>query len=207
MKNLETESAVAEAIRFLLARIAEESCHDPVPLSEVELRQLSFSEGTASADELAAVAKFDAANDGVRFEAKITKLVLRAYRNDIQRGMKSIWREHLAALRNEDIYVLVIVDQARISRPSSDFLASFVKSLTPHKETWTLRSAALALVMLSGIVYFFLLPMKLGLNSPRIFGYLAEKLIPSEGVRGVFFVVWMASVFLLVRKTKSARIS
>ena len=54
---------------------------------------------------------------GVEFEAKITKLLRGAFNYDVQHGMRATGEKHLAALRDHDVYVLVMVDQARIPRP------------------------------------------------------------------------------------------
>jgi hypothetical protein len=200
MKNLETESAVAEAVSFLSSRITEQSRVDSVPLTEIELRQLAFSEETASPDILAEASKFDATNDRTTFEKKITKLLRRAYREDVQQGMGAIWREHLAALRDHDIYVLVMVDLAKIARPKPSLLATYFAGFTHGGLVRMLPGLALGIVALSGFVYFCILPMNTDKTSGvRMFESLAEKLIPNEGVRLLGYVVWIACVYLAGR--------
>ena len=202
MRKLETQPPATEAVAFILTRIQEQALQDAVSLSEPELKQLWFSEETASAEQLAATAEFDVGHDMAKFEAKIAKLLRRAFHRDVHHGMEAVWRQNLAALRKQDMYVLVMVDQAKIPRPRANGLTALLESLVPSRLGLTLRRASLVLVVSSGSAYFFLLPMKWGLNEPRIFGNLAEELIPSESVRGAFFLIWIVSVFLLVRKEK-----
>jgi hypothetical protein len=63
MKSVGTEASVAEAVGFLSSRVAEESRKDPVPLTDIELKQLSFTEETATPEQIAGAQAFDGAND------------------------------------------------------------------------------------------------------------------------------------------------
>jgi hypothetical protein len=83
MRSVEAETSVARAIEFLSSRVAEEARNDSVPLTELELKQLSFTAETASADEIAAARALDMANDTAEFEAKITRLL---FNHDVQLG-------------------------------------------------------------------------------------------------------------------------
>jgi hypothetical protein len=65
-------------ITYLLTRrssfyriAAEEARKDLVPLTDVELKQLLFTEETATAEEVAGARAFDEANDTDKFEAKL----------------------------------------------------------------------------------------------------------------------------------------
>jgi hypothetical protein len=66
--------SVIEAVEFLSSRAAEEACKDSVSLTDIELKQLSFTEETATPEETAGARVFDDANDTDKFEAKITRL-------------------------------------------------------------------------------------------------------------------------------------
>lgn len=203
MKNLEAESAVAEAMSFLTSRVAEQSRTDLVPLSDIELRQLAFSEETATAEALADAAEFDAANNSKKFEAKITKLLRRAYRYDVQHGMEAIWREHLSALCDHDVYVLVMVDQAKIPRPKPNLLVAFIATLTRRGLVRLLPDLVAWFVAISGFVYFFVLPGNTYRTSGvRIFGDLAERLIPNENVRLGVFVTWLGVIYWESRRLR-----
>ncbi|HXY06575.1 MAG TPA: hypothetical protein VEI52_01875 [Terriglobales bacterium] len=152
---------VAEAVEFLTGRIAEQARDDSVPLTEVERKQLSFTAVGASAEEIATANDFDSRNDSDEFEAKIAKLLRRVFRHDVQHGRVEIWQRHLAALRDQDIYLLVMVDQAGIPRTKAKLaVAAAVLSAAPRRLIRTLAHAMAGLVALSGFVYFFLLPMK-----------------------------------------------
>src|SRR5580692_621241 len=117
MKSAEAETSVTKAVEFLSSRVAEEARKDSVPLTDIELKQLSFTEESASAEEIAGARAFDEANDTNEFEARITRLFRSAFNHDVQLGMRATWEKHLAALRNHDVYALVMVDQAGIRRP------------------------------------------------------------------------------------------
>ncbi len=200
MKMLETETDVAKAVSFLSSRVSEQSRADSVPVSDIELRQLAFSEGTASAEMLVNAAEFDATHDSAKFEAKIAKLLRRAYRYDVQHGMELAWREHLTALCHHDVYVLVMVDQAKIPRLKPNFLATFFVGLAGRRFVCVLPDLAMWLVAALGFVYFFILPITSGSSGVRLFGTLAERLIPNENARLAVFVFWLALVCLESRR-------
>jgi hypothetical protein len=202
MKKFETEVGVAEAVGFLTSRIAEQARADSVPLTDLELKQLSFSEGTASAEEIAAANDFDVTNDSDKFEAKIAALLRSAYHHHVKHGMGETWQKHLAALRDQDIYVLVMLDQAKIRRHRTSLVRAVLLSMSPRKLFRTFPDAAAGVLTLCGFVYFFLLRMGWGRRGPPIFGNLAEHLIPSDSVRGAFLVVWICSMLWLWLRTK-----
>ena len=208
----DTEVSVAEAVSFLTSRVAAQAREDSVPLTDIELRQLSFSERTASAAEIAAANEFDVSKDSQGFESKIAKLLRTAYRYDVKHHLSQDWERHLAALRDEDIYVLVMVDEAGIPRPKPKLLGhpgpKFSDTLVAVLSTlrrMLFRSApdvVAGVVALCGLLYFFLLPMGWGRTGPRIFGNFAEHLIPRDSVRGVFFVIWIGSMLWLWYRTR-----
>jgi hypothetical protein len=206
MKNLQDEAAVREAVCFLLSRVAEQARADSVPLTDAELKQLSFGEETASPDEIAAVAAFDEGHDEAEFETRIAKLLKRAFRIDVQHGSGATWHKALAELRDHDVYILVMVDQAGISRPQPKVGAAlFAPSYRGLARL--LPFAVASIISALGVLYFFILPMSWGkgADQPRIFGNLGEKLIPDERVRGIFFVVWIACSLWLWRLTNKQK--
>lgn len=201
MKN-KSDFAVAQAVEFLVARVEEQSRADSVSISENELRQLAFSERTATAEELADAAVFDSTTNTSEFESKVKKLLRRAYHYDIQHDRGAVWREHLAALRNRDIYVLVMVDEAKIPRPKPNLLIAFFSAQTRRGLLRLLPDLAVWLVGISGFIYFFVLPSRTSKSSSgeRIFWDIAEGLIPNENIRLVVFVSWIAIVYLGSRR-------
>ena len=184
-----------DAVDFLLTRIAEQARTDSVSISDVELKQLSFSEQTASPEEMAAVEEFDNTNDASEFEAKIAKLLHRAFKHDVGSGKKDVWQGHLAALRDRDIYVLVMVDQAGIPRPKPSFLTT-TTAIFPRGVLQLVQFLFCAVVGLAGLLYFFVLPMRSQRGSAPVFGDLSRFKL-SDSMAGLFFVAWLASLFLL----------
>ena len=112
---------VDSAKQFLLDRINEQASKDGVTLSEVEKRMFLFSE-LSSAPDWEANEKFEAELDDAEYERKIAKLLRRAYAHD-RKTSESTWREAMGALKREDFYGLVMVDQAKIPRPK-DYLSA-----------------------------------------------------------------------------------
>lgn len=203
MEGIETEGSLAYAVEFLTTRIAEEARRDAVHISDAEIKQLSFTEETATKEEIAAARTFDDANDIDEFEAKISKLLRNAFDHDVKRGMRSLWQKHLTSLRDHDVYVLVMVDQAGILRPKPTVrLRPSAKS--PRMLIRRLPDVAAGLITALGIVYFLILKMGWHRGGPPIFGNVAEHLLPNEHVRGVFLLAWLGSmVWLFVRHKDS----
>jgi hypothetical protein len=115
----ETQTADS-AKQFLLTKVLEQAQRDGVTLSEIEKRMLLFSEQSGSDRDMQDEQEFDAECNDRQYEAKITKLFRRAYAHDKRTGDgKNSWKEALDALREADIYALVMVDQAGIPRAKS----------------------------------------------------------------------------------------
>ena len=200
MKSAKTETSVADALGFLSSRIAEQARKDSVPVSDIELKQLSFTEETATAEEIAEARTFDEANDSNEFETKITRLLRSAFHHDVQRGMRATWEKHLAALRNHDVYLLVMVDQAGILRPKPSVRLYVPGAISLKMLLRRSPDIAAGLITLCGFVYFIVLHIGWHRGGPPILGNLAENLLPSEKVRGIFLFAWVGSmVWLLIR--------
>jgi hypothetical protein len=109
---------IDSAKQFLLSKISERAQLDGVPLDEIEKRMFLFSEASSTPDFEANEA-FESNYNTNAYEAKITKLLRKAYARDkkSEEG-RCEWREALDALTREDFYGLVMVDQARIPRKS-----------------------------------------------------------------------------------------
>jgi hypothetical protein len=108
-------STSESAKQFLLVKVLEQATLDGVSLSDIEKRMFFFSETSQNPPDFEASEKFDAEYDDDSYETKIAQLLKRAYARDkkLPDG-KSVWKEHLSALANEDFYGLVMVDQAGI---------------------------------------------------------------------------------------------
>lgn len=205
MQNSETETGFGKAVSFLLSRIAEQASKEAIPLTGIELKQLSFSEETASAEEIAAAKDFDVANDSDQFEEKIAQLLRHAFDDDVQNGKRVIWEKHLAALRDHDIYVLVMVDEAGISRPKAKVNFAVPLRMRPLQLIRWFPDAVAGLVALCGFVYFVIFHIGSSHGGPPLFGNLADKLISSERVQGTLLLVWIGSMLWLWFRVKDFR--
>ena len=106
------------AKQFLLSKLKERAGQDRVALDDIEQRMFLFSESNATPD-FEAQEKFDRDYDANAYEAKVTKLLRESYAHDKHIAEASHeWAEALKALGEEDFYGLVMVDQAKISRPT-----------------------------------------------------------------------------------------
>jgi hypothetical protein len=205
MNNLETETSVVEAVWFLSSRVAEQARKDSVSLSDIELMQLSFSEETATPGQIAAARSFDETHNSDEFEERVTRLLRTAFNHDVQRGMRATWERHLAVLRNHDVYVLVIVDQAGISRPKAPARRKVPRPKSPTALIRRSPDIFAGLITLCGFVYFFVLRVGWSRKGPPILGNLTDRLIPSEKVRGIFLVAWLVSMLWLFVRFKDLR--
>jgi len=102
------------AKEFLVSKVLQQADEDGIMLSQLERRMLSFSEGTASADDIEAAEQFDLEYDSDAYEAKIARLLRRAYQRDAKLGQEHLWHAAVRALRSEDWYIVVMLQQAGI---------------------------------------------------------------------------------------------
>ncbi len=164
---------VNSAKQFLLNRLSDAS-QDDVALSDIEKRMFVFSE-MAPEPGWEANEKFDAECDSNEYELKITKLLRRAYADDKKTpDSRTLWRDCLEALRKEDFYGLVMIDQAKIPRP-----VDYTAWLDPQFIVFTVLELTV-----------------LGLA----FEVLADPLhwrLPSEGLRLLLFVFFIVVAWLL----------
>jgi hypothetical protein len=103
-----------DAKEFLVGRIAREAQSRGIPLSEVERKMLYFSETGWTLPDIAEVtATFDREYDPAEFEAKIAGLIrhLRATDGKGNQDDPDAWKEAVRKIRNEDHYLLVMIDQ------------------------------------------------------------------------------------------------
>lgn len=199
MKSIDTDVSLADAVGFLTTRVADEAQRESVHLTDAEIKQLSFAEETATDEEIAAARAFDDTDNASGFEAKISKLLRNAFDHDVKSGMRSLWQKHLASLRDHDVYVLVMVDQAGIPRPKPSIrLRPPVKA--PRMLIRRLPDVIAGLITALGFAYFIILHMGWHRGGPPIFGDVAERLLPSEHLRGAFLLAFLGSmIWLFVR--------
>jgi hypothetical protein len=122
-----------EAKEFLVSSIVSEAKLENVPLSEVERKELFFSEcGWTLPDMLRVNEEFERDYDCDKYERKISDLIRNARKRDEQTdpGRAELWSEAIGILSREDHYILVMIRQAGGStRPPGDLLKLFLAAL------------------------------------------------------------------------------
>lgn len=99
-----------DAKEFLVGRILEQAQRGGIALTEVERKMLYFSETGWTLPDIAAVnTVFDRDYNRVAYEGKIAVIVREIRETNAGEGP---WDEALRMLREEDHYLLVMIDQA-----------------------------------------------------------------------------------------------
>jgi hypothetical protein len=115
-----------EAKEFLISRIAEEAQRDGAPLSEIERKELYFSESGWTLPDIMSVNEvFERDYDQGSYEKRIKKLVREARnraRKEVAQDVKS-WSEAIRILSKEDHYISVMLGHPTAPRhPFVDLL-------------------------------------------------------------------------------------
>jgi hypothetical protein len=107
---------VDSAKQFLLSKLSARAADDGVPLDEIEKRMFLFSEVSGKPD-FEANKIFEEKYNSEAYESKVSKLLRKAYTHD-QKSPDDTneWKDALKALKHEDFYGLVMVDEAKIPR-------------------------------------------------------------------------------------------
>ena len=103
------------AKQFLISKVVEEAEFEKVSFSEVEKKMLHFTEVHPSLPHIYEVnAEFERDYDANEYEAKVAGLLKKARDRDGKesRNGDQRWEDALDALKKEDHYILVMVDQA-----------------------------------------------------------------------------------------------
>jgi hypothetical protein len=104
-----------EAKEYLVGRTVEEARREGVPLSEIETKMMYFSETASTLPDIWEVnEEFDRDYDQVEYEGKIAGLIRGLSDNARERDTTELanWNEAIRTLRNEDHYLLVMIDVA-----------------------------------------------------------------------------------------------
>lgn len=107
-----------QAKEYLISIIVNEAQREGVPLSEVERKMLYFSEtGWTIPDMTEVNQKFETEYSQLKYEKKIAMLIRGATIRNRKENPEEYdsWLDAVRALRKEDHYLLVMVDQARHS--------------------------------------------------------------------------------------------
>jgi hypothetical protein len=102
---------VSEAKDFLVEQTAVQAALDGVPLSDLEKRMMYFTEGPDATEDPAALNdEFEAEYDMPTDEAKMTKLLHRAYARVKKENPETArtWNESIRILKKGDHYILVL---------------------------------------------------------------------------------------------------
>lgn len=103
------------AKRFFVDKIAAQAVTEGTPLSDAERQMLSFSESAPGfAVDPALVEKLQAEISDEEYEAKITGLIERTWKRDIERdgNAGNLYREAFTTLSQGDHYLLIMIDRA-----------------------------------------------------------------------------------------------
>ena len=110
------------AKQFLISKVIEQAELEHVSLSEIEKKMLYFTEVHPSLPDIYEVnAEFERNYNSDEYEAKIAKLLrdARAHSQTESPVREQQWKDALGALKKEDHYILVMVNQAFGSGSSS----------------------------------------------------------------------------------------
>lgn len=170
---------VDSAKEFLLTQLVEQASADDVALSDVEKRMFLFSEASSNPD-WEANEQFESEYNDSQYEKKVAKLLQRAYaKAKKEPALQSAWKECLDALRDEDFYGLVMVDQANISRPTSPVVAQVMRSFLDVR------------FLLFAISELSILAVAFGILVNRIhLQFLSSDLLRLVSVFGLFAAAW-----------------
>jgi hypothetical protein len=149
-----------QAKDFLRQQTAEQAALEGVPFSDIEKRMMYFTESDASCENpLELNEKFEAQFDTQKYEAKISRLLLRA-RERLKRedpAKARTWDQSIRALRKGDHYILVLWD---INPPSE------------HRIRDSFQLLGLSLLLVAGIGVAAVLAAKYNISLDRFRGYL-----------------------------------
>jgi hypothetical protein len=102
-----------QAKDFLVQQVAEQAALEKLPLSDIEMRMMYFTESDSSSceDPLALNHEFEAQCDTGEYEAKVSGLLQRAYGRLQASQTKDSWGASVSELRKGDHYLLVLLDE------------------------------------------------------------------------------------------------
>ena len=163
--------AVERALHFLRDRVVAEAAEHNVSLSKAEVAGLTYSEPSATAAQRELIDQVDAEIGSDAYKQKIATLIRQAYRRDLDRGAKREWDACLDLLRNEDLYILVMVQEAGLRRAPAWYRASLGPDML-----------VIAAVVVAGIATLFT---------------WAGSFLRGDAARAGVFVLWIAILWAL----------
>lgn len=104
----------------MIQQILAEAVYEKMPLDSLEQRMLEYSETAETPPDLAELNEaFDREHDQDEYEEKIAGLIRRLLTRLRAEDTATLdrWYEAVAAIRNEDHYLMVMVNQAHAAPP------------------------------------------------------------------------------------------
>jgi hypothetical protein len=135
-----------QAKEYLIERILRQAGQNGISLTDVERKMLYFSEaGWTLSDMMAISQEFDRAYNQDEYERKIGQIIRRIHDQPKTNRDEDRWDEAVQCLREEDHYLLVLIDGA---------LSSSAKR--PHWDTARLILAGVVIVAAFFPILFFI---------------------------------------------------
>ena len=172
---------VRDAKEYLIRQIVEQADRDGVPLSDIEREMLYFSETGWTLPNMMGISnEFDEKYDQDEYESKIGQIIRRLQG---QSGRShDEWNEALQRLREEDHYLLVLIDGA---------------SRDPEKAS---RWEVLKYLLIGGVVALVLLRIAFFVDSHVDNPSMSKLIIEGAGL----VMVVLAALLVTRRSRKSA---
>ena len=171
---------VREAKEYLIHRILDEADGEGIPLSEIERNMLYFSEtGWTLPDMMLICRKFDQTYDQGEYERKIGQIIRRIQEHIDSKHDNRIWEEAVRRLRDEDHYLLVLIDGAF--------------STSAKMSRWEIVRLLLAGIVVLAVFFPVLSFIESHVSNPEISGLIGE---------AVLLALALLAAFLFTRKRR-----
>ena len=113
---MERFATAREAKEYLIDRIVAQASHDGVVLTDVERKMLYFTDtGWTLPDIMQVNSEFDQNYDQDGYESKIGQIIRRIHKQPLSNRDDNNWSQAVRRLRDEDHYLLVLIDGASSS--------------------------------------------------------------------------------------------
>jgi uncharacterized membrane protein len=170
-----------EAKEYLIRRILAQADRDEIALSEVERNMLYFSETDWTLPNMTAIShEFDQTYNQDEYERKIGRIISRISEQLGNNCDDDRWKEAVQRLREEDHYLLVLIDDA--SSRSAKF------------SRWETAQLILAGVVVFAVSLFIISFVDFHVSDPTI-----SKLTGQGAVLALVLLVW----FVVTRRMRS----
>jgi len=116
LPSMERFATAREAKEYLIDRIVAQASHDGVVLTDVERKMLYFTDtGWTLPDIMQVNSEFDQNYDQDGYESKIGQIIRRIHKQPLSNRDDNNWSQAVRRLRDEDHYLLVLIDGASSS--------------------------------------------------------------------------------------------